>query len=45
MKKGMTLQQIQAAKPTLEYDRRYATSYWTADQFVDVVYRSLSQKK
>jgi glyoxylase-like metal-dependent hydrolase (beta-lactamase superfamily II) len=44
MKQGKTLQQIKAAKPTLEFDRRYATNYYTADMFVEAVYRSLSQR-
>ncbi len=41
--KGMTLQQIQAARPTLDYDPLYgATSgAWTTDQFVEAAYRSL----
>ena len=42
--KGMTLEQVKAAKPTADYDGRYgATSgFWTTDMFVDAVYRSLS---
>jgi cyclase len=46
IKKGMTLQQVQASKPTLEYDGLYgATSGpWTTDMFVEAVYKSLSQK-
>lgn len=38
----MTLEQVRAAKPALEYDRRYATDRWTADMFVEAVYRDLS---
>ena len=36
IKKGMTLAQVKAAKPTLDYDGRYcATSGpWTTDMFV-----------
>jgi cyclase len=41
MKKGMTLDQIQAAHPTRDYDIRYATRAWTADMFVEAVYRTL----
>lgn len=44
IRKGMTLEQVKAAKPTFEYDPRYATNYWTADMFVETVYRSLTQK-
>ena len=41
IKKGATLEQIKAAKPTADYDGRYNTSFWTADMFVEAVYRSL----
>jgi cyclase len=46
IKKGMTLQQVIASKPTLEYDGLYgATSGpWTTDMFVEAVYKSLSAK-
>jgi len=46
--KGMTLQQVKAAKPTMDFDGRYATAAagpWTADSFVEAVYRSLQEKK
>jgi hypothetical protein len=42
VKNGMTLAQVQAAKPALEYDRRYSQPEWTADMFVEAVYRDLS---
>jgi cyclase len=47
MKKGMTLAQVQAARPTLDFDGRYGstTGRWTTDMFVEAVYRSLSPKK
>jgi len=43
--KGMTLEQVQAARPTLDYDGIYgATSgFWTTTQFVAVVYNNLKQ--
>jgi cyclase len=43
--KGMTLQQVKAARPTKDYDPRYgaATGPWTTDMFIDAVYRSLSK--
>jgi cyclase len=43
--KGMTLEQVQAAKPTLDYDGIYgATSgFWTTTQFVAAVYNNLKQ--
>jgi cyclase len=43
--RGMTLDQIKAAKPTLDYDAEYGatTGFWTTDQFVEAVYKSLSK--
>jgi cyclase len=47
IEKRMSLQQVKAAQPTLDYDARYgATSGpWTTDMFVDAAYRSLMQEK
>jgi cyclase len=45
IKKGMTLDQIKAAKPTLDYDPRYDTPAWTKDMFVTAVYQSLIAKR
>jgi hypothetical protein len=41
----MTLDQVKAAKPTLDYDTRYDDPSWTTDRFVTAVYQSLSVKK
>ena len=43
IKRGMTLQQVQASKPTFEYDGLYGatTGPWTTDMFVEAVYKSL----
>ena len=46
--KGLTLQQIQAAKPsyTYEYDLRFGNNpAWTGPMFVEAIYKSLSMKK
>jgi hypothetical protein len=45
--KGMTLAQVKAARPTLDFDGRYgaATGAWTTDMFVEAVYRTLQEKK
>jgi len=44
IKKGMTLEQVKAAKPTQDYDPLYGSGgFWTADQFVEAGYKSLSQ--
>jgi cyclase len=41
IKKGMTLEQVKAARPTRDYD----TVYGPNDAFLESVYRSLSSKK
>jgi glyoxylase-like metal-dependent hydrolase (beta-lactamase superfamily II) len=43
IKKGMTLEQVQAARPTYEYDGRYGmdTGPWTTKMFVAAVYNEL----
>ena len=40
---GMTLRQVQAAKPTADYDGRYGATagFWTTEQFVAAAYESL----
>ena len=43
--KGMTLQQVKAAKPTMDYDPEYGRRPGSTAKFVEAVYRSLSQKK
>ncbi len=46
VKRGMTLAQVKAAQPTLDYDPLYGanTGFWTTDMFVEAVYKSLSGK-
>ena len=36
-KKGMTLEQVKAARPTLDFDGRYGstTGPWTTNMFID----------
>jgi cyclase len=43
VKKGMTLEQVKAAKPTVDYDGRYGatTGPWTTDMFIEAVYKTL----
>ncbi len=45
-KKGQTLEQVKAAKPTRDYDPRWgaASGFWTTDMFVEAVYKSLGEK-
>jgi hypothetical protein len=38
----MTLEQVKAAKPTLDYDPVYGARQGAADGFVEAAYRSLS---
>jgi len=47
VKKGLSLDQVKAAQPTLDYDGVYNKpgGFWTADQFIEAVYKSLSAKK
>jgi hypothetical protein len=45
IKKGMTLEQVKAAKPTLDYDGLYGatTGPWTTDMFIEAVYKELNK--
>ena len=43
LKKGMTLEQVKAARPARDYETEYSErGLWTKDMFVEAVYRSLS---
>ena len=42
IKRGLTLDQVKAARLTKDYDPRYDVPSWTKDQFVEAMYRSLS---
>lgn len=49
VKKGMTLAQVKATQPTLDYDPLYgpataSTGIWSTDKFIEAVYKSLTQK-
>ena len=41
---GKTLEQVKAAKPTVDYDGLYGatTGPWTTDMFIEAVYRDLT---
>lgn len=45
VKKGMTLAQVKAARPSRDYDARYGkqTGAWTTDMFVEAVYQSFKK--
>ena len=44
---GMTLEQVKAGRPTMDFDGRYGSNSgsWTTDMFVEAVYRSLSREQ
>jgi glyoxylase-like metal-dependent hydrolase (beta-lactamase superfamily II) len=46
-KKGMTLQQVRSARPSLEYDGIYGATAgrWTTDMFLETIYREVSKAK
>lgn len=46
IKRGLTLQQVENANLTLDYDPRYGAveGPWTTKMFVDAVYKSLTEK-
>ena len=45
--RGLTLAQVKAEKPTMDYDLRFGTTSgpWTTDMFVEAVYKTLKPKK
>jgi cyclase len=44
IKKGMTLEQVKAARPTRDYDPLYGSvPGWTSEMFVEAVYKSLKK--
>jgi hypothetical protein len=47
LKKNMTIAQVKAARPTLDYDPLYGalTGSWTTEMFVEAAYKSLSVKQ
>jgi glyoxylase-like metal-dependent hydrolase (beta-lactamase superfamily II) len=44
-RKGMTLDEALAARPTADYDPRYSTSDWPAEKFIEAAYRSLASER
>jgi glyoxylase-like metal-dependent hydrolase (beta-lactamase superfamily II) len=44
VRRGMTLEQVKAAKPTLDFDGRYGTDtgFWTTAQFIEVIYTQMA---
>jgi len=46
VRKGMTLEQVKAARPTADYDPRWGadSGFWTTDKFVEAAYKTLVPK-
>jgi hypothetical protein len=43
--RGMTLEQVKAKKPTLDWDRRYGDGFIKPEAFVEVIYKQLAAEK
>lgn len=43
VKRGMTLEQVKAKKPTLDWDARYGmdTGFWTTSMFIETIYNEM----
>jgi glyoxylase-like metal-dependent hydrolase (beta-lactamase superfamily II) len=43
VKRGMTLEQVRAKKPTLDWDARYGlnAAFWSTDRFVEQIYKDM----
>lgn len=43
---GASLREVQAARPSMDFDRRYGTNDgdWTTEDFIEAVYRSLTDE-
>jgi glyoxylase-like metal-dependent hydrolase (beta-lactamase superfamily II) len=46
-KRGMTLDQVKAEKPTLDWDARYgaSTGFWTTAMFIEAVYKDVQKER
>jgi hypothetical protein len=47
LRKGASLAQVQAARPTADYDPRYGamSGPWTTAMFVEAIHRDLSRRR
>ena len=43
--RGMTLEQVKAKKPTLDWDRRYGDGFIKPEAFVEVIYKQMAAAK
>jgi len=46
VRRTMTIDQVKAAKPTLDFDPRYGTDtgFWTTAMFIEAIYREMTQE-
>lgn len=44
VRRGMTLEQVRAQKPTLDWDARYGTDtgFWTTSMFIEAIYKEMA---
>jgi glyoxylase-like metal-dependent hydrolase (beta-lactamase superfamily II) len=45
VKRGQTLEQVKAARPTFDFDGRYGSDPAATDKFIEAVYRTVQEKK
>jgi glyoxylase-like metal-dependent hydrolase (beta-lactamase superfamily II) len=45
VKRGMTLEQVKAKKPTFDWDRRYGDGFIKPDALVEVIYKQMAAEK
>ena len=47
VKRGMTIEQVKARRPTLDFDPRYGadSGFWTTAMFIETIYREMSQER
>ena len=47
VRRGMTLEQVRAAQPTLDFDPRYGSDsgFWTTAMFIEAIYRDMTAER
>ena len=47
VKRGMTLEQVRAKRPTLDFDPRYGadSGFWTTSMFIEAIYKEMVQER
>ena len=46
VRRGLTLDEVKAKRPTLDYDGRYGsdTGFWTTSMFIETIYNEMTAK-